>query len=155
MKAEVVEALRYDCMPDYDRLRRVHHSMLLRCLGSRKRKRNDHTLSYDDALAKTASEIIEAIVRQRRILFAGLVARMGKERLPQRVMFGELVGGRGYSRGQEEDWMAHLNENMSVFGMKFEGCRKAAQKAVRWIRRVEEGAEFSCRIGTTKRDAKL
>ena len=61
LKAEVVETLLYGCMtwgpkkPDYDRLRRVHHSMLLRCLGWRKRKRDDHTLSYAGALAKTAS----------------------------------------------------------------------------------------------------
>ena len=77
LKAEVVETLFYGCMtwspkkPDYDRLRQVHHSMLLRCLGWRKRKRDDHTLSYADARAKTAPESIEAIVRKRRILFAG------------------------------------------------------------------------------------
>ena len=70
---------------------------------------------------------------------------MGKERLPQRVMFGELVGGKGYSGGQEKDWMAHLKEDMSVFGMKFEGWRKAAQKAGRWFRRVEKGAELLMR----------
>ena len=61
----------------------------------------------------------EAIVRKRRILFAGFTAHMGEERLPQRVMFGELVGGKGYSGGQEKDWMAHLKEDMSVFGMIF------------------------------------
>ena len=126
LKAEVIETLLYDCMTwspnkhDYDRLRRVHHFMLLRCLGWRKRKRDDYTLSYTDAPAKTASESIEAIVRKRGILFAEFAARMGEERLPQRVMFGELVGGKGYSRGQEKDWMAHLKEDMSVFGMKFE-----------------------------------
>ena len=109
LKAEVIESLFYGCMtwspnkPDYDRLRRVHHSMLLRCLEWRKWKRDDHTLSYADALAKTASRSIEAIVLERRILFAGFVARMGEERLPQRVMFGELVGGKGYSGGQEKD----------------------------------------------------
>ena len=58
LKAEVVETLLYGCMtwspnkPDYDRLRRVHHSMLLRCLGWRDRKRDDHTLSCTDALAQ-------------------------------------------------------------------------------------------------------
>ena len=68
LKADVVEALLNGCMtwspkkPDYDRLRRVHHSLLLRCLGWRKRKRDDHTLSNADVLAKTASESIEAIV---------------------------------------------------------------------------------------------
>ena len=67
LQAEVIDTLLYGCMtwspnkPDYDRLRRVHHSMLLRCLGWRKRKRDDHTLPYADALAKTASESIEAI----------------------------------------------------------------------------------------------
>ena len=41
--------------------------------------------------------------------------------------------------------MVHLKEDMSVFGMKFEGWRKAAQKAGRWFRRVEEGAELFMR----------
>ena len=91
LKAEVVEKLLHGCMtwsprkPDSDRLRQVHYFMLLRCLGWRKRKRDDHALSYADALAKTASESIEAIVRKRRILLAGIVARMRKERLPHGV----------------------------------------------------------------------
>ena len=108
LKAEVVETLLYGCMtwspnkPDYGRLRRVHHSMLLRCLGWRKRKRDDHTLSFADARAKTASEGIEAIVRNRRILFGGFVARMGEQRLPQRVMFGSLLGVRATQGGKRK-----------------------------------------------------
>ena len=35
-------------------------------------------------------------------------------------MFGELVGGKGHSGGQEKDWMAHMKEDMSVTRMKFE-----------------------------------
>ena len=90
------------------------------------------------------------------ILLAGFMARMGEGRLPQRVMFGELVGGKGYSWGQEKDWMDHLmTEDMSVFGMKFEEWRKTAQKAGRWFRRVEEGAELFMRNchGTDRRKA--
>ena len=41
--------------------------------------------------------------------------------------------------------MAHLKEDMSIFGMKFEGWRKAPQKAGRWLRRVEKGAELLMR----------
>ena len=147
LKAEVIETLLYGRTmrspnkPDYDRLGQAHHSMLLRRFGWRKQKRDDHTLSYADALAKTTSESIEAIVRKRRILFAVFVARMGEERLPQRVVCGELVGGKGCSGGQEKDWMVHLKKDMSVLGTKFEGWRKNAQKAGRWFRRVEEGAE--------------
>ena len=28
---------------------------------------------------------------------------------------------KGYSGGQEKDWLAHLEEDIPVFGMKFEG----------------------------------
>ena len=41
--------------------------------------------------------------------------------------------------------MDHLKEDMSVFGTKFEGWRKAAQKAGRWFRRVGEGAKLFMR----------
>ena len=70
LKPEVVETVLYGCMTrspnklDNDRLRRVHDSMLLRCLGWRKRKRDDHTVLYADAFAKMASGSIEAILRK-------------------------------------------------------------------------------------------
>ena len=35
--------------------------------------------------------------------------------------------------------MVRLEEDPTEFGIKFEGWRKAAQKAGRWLRRVEEG----------------
>ena len=54
---------------------------------------------------KIGSDIIEATLRRRRILFAGLVARMGDTRLPKCLMFGELVGGAGCLEGQEKECM--------------------------------------------------
>ena len=87
--------------------------MLLRCLGWRERKRDEHTLSYADALAQTDSESVEAIVRKRRILFAEFVARMGEERLPQRVMFGSLLGVRATRGGKRKTgWLIHLKEDL-------------------------------------------
>ena len=92
-KADVFETLLYGYVmwspnePDDDRLRQVHHSMLFRCLGGRKRKREYHTFSYDNAHAKTNSEGIETTVRKRRTLLARFVARIGEKPLPRRVMF--------------------------------------------------------------------
>ena len=74
--------------------------MLLRCLGWRKRKREDHTLSYANALLSTDSESVETTVPRRGILFAGFVARIGEERLPRRVVFAEILGDTGYAGGQ-------------------------------------------------------
>ena len=56
-------------------------------------------------------------------------------------MFGEMLEGKGYSGGQEWDWMKALEEDLKASGIKFEGLCEAAQKVGRWFRRVEEGAE--------------
>ena len=39
----------------------------------------------------------------------------------------------------------NLKEDMSIFGMKLERWRKAAEKAGRWFQRVEDGAELFMR----------
>ena len=93
--------------------------MLIRCLGWRKRKREDHILSYADALLRTNSESVETTVRRRRILFAGFVEHMGEERLPRRVIFGEMLGGKDYSGGQEWHWIEELGEDLKAFGIRF------------------------------------
>ena len=53
-------------------------------------------------------------------MFAGFVARIGRELLPRR-MFGAMLGGKGYSRGQEWDWMKNFEEDLKAFGIKGEG----------------------------------
>ena len=64
---------------------------------------------------------------------------MGEERLSKRVMLGEMVGGKGYSGGQEWDWGRYdFEDDLKKIGFKLEGWRKAAQIAGRWFRRVEE-----------------
>ena len=56
----------------YDTLRRAHPRFLTRCIGWRKHNRADHPVSYLDTLIKPGIESIEATLRKRRILFAGL-----------------------------------------------------------------------------------
>ena len=46
---------------------------------------------------------------------------MGEDRLPRRVMFGEMLGDEGYSGEEEWDWMKDLEEDLKAFGIKFEG----------------------------------
>ena len=46
---------------DGDRPPQARHSMLLRYLGWRKRKLDDHNFSYANALAKTDSESIDTL----------------------------------------------------------------------------------------------
>ena len=71
LKAEVLETLLYGCVTwspskaDYGRLREAHHQMILQCLGWRKRKREDHTLSYANALLRIHSASVETTARKR------------------------------------------------------------------------------------------
>ena len=101
LRAQVLETMLYGCVTwspracHCDTLRRAHHRFLTRCIGWRKHNRADHPISYLDMFIKSRSEIIEATLRRRRILFAGFVARMEDTRLSKCVMFGEMVGGAG------------------------------------------------------------
>lgn len=57
---------------------------------------SNNTLSYAKALLGTDSEGVETTVYRLRLLFAGFVANIGEESLSRRVMFGEIVRGKGY-----------------------------------------------------------
>ena len=82
VKAEAIEALLYGCstwtlrQEHYAKLRTVHHRVLLRIIGTQ-RKRPDHRMtSYNRALEITRCESIETTLRTRRLLWAGTLIRM-------------------------------------------------------------------------------
>lgn len=105
-----------------DRLLQLHHKMLLRCFGWRKQKREDHASSYANALVKSQDRLREqgGDGRQTKgILFADSVARMGEERLPSWVISREMIGGKGYSRAQEWDWIRDTEEDFEAAGVHF------------------------------------
>ena len=100
LKAEDLETLLYGCMTrtlgqeHYAKLRTVHHQLLLRTIDFSRRQRSDHdVVSYSKALKQTHCDSVETVVRKRRLLFAGAVAKKHNGRLPRRVMFGALSGG--------------------------------------------------------------
>ena len=71
------------------------------------------------------------------------MARMDNERLPKRVMFGEVDGGKGFSGGQEQDCMGCLEHDLSLFNLPTgtNHWTLAVKKPGEWFRRVEEAAE--------------
>ena len=73
----------------------------------------------------------EAVMRRRRILCAGFMARMEDTRLLKCVMFGELVGCTECVGGNEKEWVGCLLEDLRAFGIDADQWTTAAQ--------VEEG----------------
>ena len=103
LKAEVLEVMLYGCVTwtlspgDFDKLREAPRGVLLRCLNAYTSTRaapDYHMLSYLEFFLRTDCDCIEATVMKRILHYAGRVARMHDDRLPNTVMRGEMVGGR-------------------------------------------------------------
>ena len=75
-------------------------------------------MSYAKALKKTGSQSVEATIRQRRLLFAGALARQGDKRLLKRLLFAErLEGGEDPGPGQPaQHWQKNLRDDVKAFG---------------------------------------
>ena len=101
LKAEAMEALLYGCMTwaprnaHYRQLRTTHHKLFLRVIGYHHVHGTYRNMSYAKALKKTGNQSVEATIRQRRLLFAGALARQGDKRLPKRLLFAERLEGGG------------------------------------------------------------
>ena len=61
---------------------------------------------------------MEATIRQRRLLFAGALARQDDKRLPKRLLFAErLEGGEDPGPGQPAQyWQKSLRDDFKAFG---------------------------------------
>ena len=123
LRTEAMEALLYGCMTwaprrdHYRLLRRTHHRLLLRVIGYRRERGTYRQLSYAQALKKTGCQSVEATIRQRRLLFAGAIARQPAGRLPKRLMDGKLLGGEDPGKGRpEQNWMDCLKDDFQAFG---------------------------------------
>ena len=121
--AEAMEAVLYGCMTwaprrdHYRLLRRTHHRLLLRVIGYRRERGTYRQLLYAQALKKTGCQSVEATIRQRRLLFAGALARQPAGRLPKRLLDGKLVGEEDPGKGRpEQNWMDCLTDDFQVFG---------------------------------------
>ena len=119
-----MEALLYGCMTwatrnaHYLQLRTMHHKLLLRVIRYLRVHGTYRKMSYAKALKKTGSQSVEATIRQRRLLFAGALARQGDKRLPKRLLFAErLEGGKDPGLGQPaQPWQKSLRDDFKAFG---------------------------------------
>ncbi|CAM9732028.1 unnamed protein product [Pylaiella littoralis] len=100
-----MEALLYGCMiwaPRADHcalLRTTHHRLPLQVVGYHRVRGTCRPLSCAKAPEKTGSHCVETIIRQRRLLHAGTLARQDHGRLQKRLMFGKLAWGEAPGRG--------------------------------------------------------
>ena len=92
-----MEALLYGCMTWYPRrdhyrlLQTTNHQLLLRVIEYRRKRSAHRRMSCVQALERVSCKSVEATVRQRRLLFAGALARQPDEQFPKRLVLGKLA----------------------------------------------------------------
>ena len=119
-----MKTLLYGCMTwaprnaHYRQLRTTHHKLLLRVIGYNHVHGIYRKISYAKAHKKTGSQSVEATIHQRRLLFAGALARQGDKRLPKRLLFADrLEGGEDPGPGQPaQHWQKSLRDDFKAFG---------------------------------------
>ena len=165
LKEEAMEALLYGCMTwaprnaHYRQLRMTHHKLLLRVIGYRRVQGTCRNMSYAKSLKKTGSQSVEATIRQRRLLFAGALARQGDKRLPKRLLFAErLEGGEEPGPSQPtQHWQQSLRDDFKRHSELYtaprqligglsestgsSGQRQQARREMPWYTGVLLGAE--------------
>ena len=146
---------------DISSLRTVHHKLLLRIIGFRRKDRTGYKpLSYEEVLQRAGFERIETTFRKRQHGFVGALDRQGDLRVSKRVTFGRLAV-QGLKRGGRPamSWMDCLQKNLKAFeavprkdirrkrvalGVVVKDGRDwmtAAKNVGMWHRGVERGAE--------------
>ena len=91
---------------DYAKLNAFHNKNLRSMLGRRRDQ-----ISNAELFRETGSCPIENYVRKYRLRWAGHVRRMDADRIPKKVLFGELVEGRRGRGRPKKDWNACLEED--------------------------------------------
>jgi hypothetical protein len=138
----------------FAKLESVQIQHLRRCMGFRWNDR----VTYLEMLAQTAkykAEVlpVEAVVRERRLLFVGRVERMGPTRVPYQILHGEVVGGKR-SRGKSERQYRHcIKEDLRKFGIPENEWQQIALDAAKWKTAVTAGLKIFLRDWTEHRIA--
>ena len=119
------------------------------------------------SIKQTHCDSVETVVRKkRRLLFAGAVAKKHNGRLPRRVMFGVLSGGKKPKPGRPEKiWLDCVSDDLkafqatsgptedspSVFGVETALWTTAAKRWDKWHDGSWKGRSSSWRSGTNRK----
>ena len=99
---------------------------------------------YPNVFCTTHCDSVETVVRKRRLLFAGAVAKKHNGRLPRRVMFGALSGGEKPKPGRPQKmWLDCVSDDLKAFqatsGSTEDSPRQSSESRQRCGRRLQNG----------------
>ena len=93
-------------------------------------------------LERSQSTGIEALLIAAQLRWAGHVWRMGDERIPKQLLYGELGEGRRHRGGQRKRFKDTLKYNMKQCGISVDQWETVAGARTKWRAGIKLGVEF-------------
>ncbi|XP_034071876.1 LOW QUALITY PROTEIN: uncharacterized protein LOC117545945 [Gymnodraco acuticeps] len=119
-------------------LEQFHIRCLQRILGITWRDRVPHS----EVLSKTSCRSIEATITQHQLRWLGHVVRMPSNRLPRRVLYGQLHHGRRSAGGQKKRYKDQLKTALKKCKIRPEALEDAAADRNTWRQLCRDGTQM-------------
>ena len=130
------------------KLNRFH----LNCLRKLLRVKWQDKVPDTEILEQTGMSSIFTMLRKTQLRWAGHVVRMPDERLPKRILYGELLTGARSHGGQKKRFKDTLKASLKDFGIDHNLWETTAQNRAAWRGVINKGAAAydSRRLETAK-----
>ena len=157
-KAVVLPTLLYACetWTVYQRhAKKLNHFHLI-CLRKLLKIRWQDNISDTEVLKKAMMQSVHTLLKLAQLRWTGHVKRMPDERLPKKVLYGELQEGKRSQGGQKKRYKDIHKASLKYFNIPTESWEQAAQDGTRWRCLINKGAsQFEAkRICETERKRK-
>jgi hypothetical protein len=120
---------------EFKKLESIQYNMLLKIM----RKRQKDRISYRIVLNETNMVPIESYVRQQRLVYVGNIERMGDERIPKRMFYGEVIGNRNCGKPAFTLLDAH-HQDLVEFNIGG-NWKEIAQNQTTWLDTIKRGKD--------------
>ena len=138
-KAVVLPTLLYACetWTVYQRHAKKLNHFHLSCLRKLLKIRWQDKIPDTEVLKKANMQSVHTLLKLAQLRWTGHVTRMPDERLPKKVLYGELQEGK---RGQKKRYKDTLKASLKEFNIPTESWEQDAQNRTKWRCLINKGA---------------
>ena len=112
----------------------------LSCLRKLLKIRWQDKIPDTEVLKKAKMQSVHTLLKLAQLRWTGHVTRMHDERLPKKVLYGELQEGKRSQGGQKKRYKDTLKASLKDFNIPIESWEQAAQDQTKWRCLISKGA---------------
>ena len=141
-RAVVLPTLLYACetWTVYQRHAKKLNHFHLSCLRKLLKIRWQDKIPDTEVLKKAKMQSVHTLLKLAQLRWTGHVTRMPDERLPKKVLYGELQEGKRSQGGQKKRYKDTLKASLKDFNIPIESWEQAAQDRTKWRCLINKGA---------------